>query len=89
MLENEIINILRDPTLTMEQQAAMLAAMMRKRNREVYKYLKAQAQETIVREREESALACEDAFERGWDCGFEAGVEDREAGERAGTDIAF
>lgn len=54
MLENEIINILRDPTTTMEQQAAMLASMMRRRSISVYKYVKQQAQETIQREREQA-----------------------------------
>ena len=76
MLENEILNILRDPTVTMEQQAEMLAAMLRKRSRAINEYIKARAQETIKREREQYLDRIDQAYTDGLDSGYYMGFND-------------
>lgn len=90
MLENEILNILRDPTVTMEEQAAMLAAMMRKRSISVYKYVKQQAQETIAKEREQYQDRIDRAYDDGLKNGYHMGLNDGEAlAQGVDNDIAF
>lgn len=87
MLENEIINILRDPSTTMEQQAAMLASMMRRRSISVYKYVKQQAQETIAKEREQYQDRIDTAYQDGLDAGYFMGFNDGRS--KIDNDIAF
>lgn len=89
MLKLEILTILRDPSLTMDQQADMLANMVVRRCGDMSRYVKGNARRAIMREREESARAVADAFERGWDQGYEDCADHYEEAKRLGTDIAF
>ena len=90
MLKQDILNILRDPSTTMEEQAEMLAAMMRKRSIAVYKYVKQQAQETILREREQAQDRIDRAYDDGLNDGYRMGLNDGESlALGVDTDIEF
>ena len=76
MLKADILNILQNPHTTMEQQAEMLAAMLRKRSRAINEYIKAQAQETIQREREQYQDRIDQAYMDGLASGYYMGFND-------------
>ena len=90
MLKADILNILQNPHTTMEQQAEMLAAMLRKRSRAINEYIKAQAQETIQREREQYQDRIDRAYDDGLSDGYRMGLNDGESlALGVDNDIAF
>ena len=91
MLEMEIMDILLDPTTTAEQQARMLADMMRKRSMAACKYVKQQAQRDLAKERGIYLEKMQQCYEEGLDMGYRMGFGDgkHEAKHGVDTDMEF